>query len=42
MQIPENVPKETLLKEIILYVPDYDFHYMKANVKLKIIIFKQY
>lgn len=30
MEIPDNVPKETQLKNVNSYVPDYDFHSMKA------------
>jgi polyferredoxin len=31
MEIPKNVAKETLLKNINQQVPDYDFHVMKAK-----------
>lgn len=31
MEIPEYVPKETKLKEVVYYVPDYDFHVVKAR-----------
>jgi polyferredoxin len=31
MEIPETVPKETWLKDVVYYVPGYDFHVMKAN-----------
>jgi len=31
MEIPENVPKETLMKNISAFVPGYDFHTMKAT-----------
>lgn len=30
MEIPKSVPKETLLKSVVMYVPGYDFHAMKA------------
>ena len=31
MEIPKTVPKETRLKEVVYYVPGYDFHTMKAT-----------
>jgi polyferredoxin len=31
MEIPETVPKETWLKNVVSYVPGYDFHVMKAS-----------
>ena len=31
MEIPAHVPKETWLKEVVSYVPGYDFHVMKAT-----------
>lgn len=31
MEIPEDVPKETQLKSVWNYVPDYDFHRIKAS-----------
>jgi len=31
MEIPETVPKETRLKEVVYYVPGYDFHVIKAT-----------
>ena len=30
MEIPETVPKETRLKDVVNHVPGYDFHIMKA------------
>ena len=31
MEIPETVPKNTRLKEVVHYVPGYDFHVIKAT-----------
>jgi len=31
MEIPKDVPKETRLKDVVSYVPGYDFHAMKAT-----------
>ena len=31
MEIPDSVPKETLLKFVVNYVPGYDFHVIKAT-----------
>lgn len=35
MEIPQSVPKETPLKEVSLYVKDYDFHAIKAKKALE-------
>ena len=31
MEIPTEVPKDTRLKDVVYYVPGYDFHVMKAT-----------
>ncbi len=35
MEIPEDVPKDTLMKYVYQYVPGYDFHAMKAAKALE-------
>ena len=31
MEIPETVPPQTLLKDVVRFVPGYDFHVVKAR-----------